>query len=112
MLLKMYLRKEPTYIAEGYNDMDLLINLKKDLEGKIKSDKYVVESFNQVIVSTESADIEKDYYDSNYKKVIARTELVVMFKIKDEKDLVYNDIFNLKDKYFEDFDLWQFKVKK
>lgn len=112
MLLKMYLRKEHMYIIEGYNDMDLLINIKKDLESKIKSDKYVVESFNQVIVSTESADIEKDYYDSNYKKVKVRTELVVMFKIKEEKDLVYKDIFNLKDEYFEDFDLWQFKVKK
>lgn len=108
----MYLKKERAYMVEGYNDMDLLINLKKDLERKIKSDKYVVESFNQAIVSAKSADIEKDYYDSNYKKVIARTELVVMFKTKEEKDLVYNDIFNLKDKYFEDFDLWQFKVKK
>lgn len=112
LLLKMYLRKKQSYIIEGHNDADILANLKKELEGKIKNDRYVIESFNQRIVSAESADIEEDYYSSNYKKVTAKTELVVIFKIKEEKDLVYKDIFNLKDEYFNDFDLWQFKIKK
>lgn len=112
MLLKMYLRKKKTYIVEGYNDMDIMANLKKELNNKINKDEYFIESFNQSIVSSESADIEKGYFDSNYKKVVAKTELVVLFKIEKQTELVNKDIFDLKDKYFEDFDLWQFKIKK
>lgn len=112
MLLKMYLRKKKAYIVEGYNDMDIMANLKKELNNKINKDEYFIESFNQSIVSSESADIEKGYFDSNYKKVVAKTELVVIFKIEKQTELVNKDIFDLKDKYFEDFDLWQFKIKK